>query len=294
MKRFIVLAVCPMLFLAGCAKSGVDKEQGQVTEITSEAFYEHSDEEGKTDEYTEGTYGYDLFFDAYKKTENADSFTKEKDVEIVMFEETDHPYNINTKTYLEREKNGDEYNMFFSLDDEVDGNTNKMEGFYSDGYVYYDADENHLKQKTSWKDIKYNIDGYAFKLYDYTVSHVDITTYSDGIKKVVFTFNLQNLAEAPDEEIFEILAMTGTTYKNLSFNEATFEAYITEDGYVASYNMYYDGQVTVQKDANATDIFTFKYRTIAGYDEINNSSVVLPDNIDEYELYEPETEGSAE
>lgn len=277
MKRFFMLVPAVALLLSGCGSSG--------NSVLSETVLEEKDDGDVVSEEDDNT-AFDRFFECYSNSELADSVTKDKQVDIVMYEETDHPYVINSKTHICKAKDGDSYKASFILDDVVADTSSLMEGSYADGVLYYGLDDGLFKQNYEWNDVRYIIDGNYFKLYEYTVSQVHITNYDDGSQKLTFTFNLQNLAEAPDEEIFEILSTTGTTYKNLSFNDASFEGYIDPDGYVTGYKMYYDGQVFA-----ASDVFTFKYTTVVQYSDINSTEVETPDNPDDYELVEvPEEE----
>lgn len=284
MKRFLTLALglsLAMGILSGCGKTSEDGESG-----TDEIVLEEKSEDDIVSEEEDAT-AFDRFFDCYADTELAESITKDKHVVMNMFAETDHPYVIDSNTHIAKVKDGegDNYKANFVLDDTVAGNSSLMEASYADGFLYYALEDKLYKQSYEWSDVKYMIDGYYFKLYEYTVSEIHTTNYKDGSQKLEFTFNLQNLAEAPDEEIFEILSVTGTTYKNLAFNEASFVGYIDADGYVTGYEMYYDGQVYAD-----SDVFTFKYTTTVQYSDINKTEIEIPDNPDDYELVETEAE----
>lgn len=232
---------------------------------------------------------FDTFFSAYEQTEAADSLTKDKTIELNMFEDTDSPYEVTSKTHCEQMKNGDEYDCKYEMDDTVNGEEIKDSGFYTGGKMYYDSNDGSYEMDSTWNEAKYTIDGDTFELYDYTVSGANCTEYDDGSMKITFDFDLAKLVEAPDEEIFEILAASGTSYQKLSFNEATFEAYIDSDGYVESYVMYYDGQVNA-----GSEPLTFKYKTTVGYSDVNKTVFELPEDRENYEHVEPETQTEAQ
>lgn len=280
MKKFLIIFLCAAFVLGGCGK-------GSESSLNAAVLEEKSDDDIIMEE--DNMSAFQAFFDSYAKSELAESVTKDKHVEIVMYEETDHPYIIDSRTHIQKEKDGDTFKASFSLDDAVGENTNKMDGSFEDGFLYYSIDDVLYKEVHEWDDVRYMIDGYYFNLYEYTVSQAHTSYYSDGSCRVDFTFNLQNLAEAPDEEIFEMLSATGTTYKNLAFNDASFVGYIDADGYVTGYRMYYDGQVFA-----ASDVFTFKYTTTVTFTDINKTTAEIPGNKDDYELVEEEEEESTE
>lgn len=277
-----------LLLAAGCAESGQwDNASRDNSAKTAETAKKTEKKAKKRKEVSQdsGIEYFNDFFTAYNLTETADSLTKDKTMEMDMFEETESPFDIVSNTHIEKEKKGDEYNAAFELNDVYSDQETNIYGFYTDDMLYYDTDNGSYKQDSTWQDVKYMIDGYNFKLYEYTVSEVNVTNYNDGAKKMEFSFDLSKLSEAPDEQIFAIISNTGTTYKNLSFNEADFEAYVTSDGYVESYMMYYDGQVV----AGSTP-FTFKYRTTVDYSDINNTKPTYPEERDKYEYTEVITE----
>ncbi|MCD8158074.1 MAG: hypothetical protein LUD77_04050 [Clostridiales bacterium] len=308
MKRFLAVFTVSVFMLSGCGGSeggnetAGENETAETEETADEnepAETEPEESEGSksksgTEEPEVGHDGeiasendmaedaFDYFFKCYSKTETADNVTKSKRVEMVMFEDSDDPYSIDSETYIEKAKNGDDYDAYMETSDVVDEQTNESVSTYTDGFLYYEYDGGLYKQEyESYDEIRKIVDGYYFQLYDYTVNNVLVTNYIDGYKKIEFGFDLKNLSEAPDEFIFEILSATASTYKNLSFNDASFEGYVSPEGYVTSYVMYYDGQV---KPGDGTDVYPFKYRTTVSYFDINNTKVETPDNPEDYTL----------
>ncbi len=269
--------------LTGCSAEVKIGDTSEETGESEEADPRERDESEIVSEEEGGQADFEGFFDCYADTELADSSVKDKKVEIVMYAETDSPFSINSETHIEKEKNGEDYNAYIITNDVVEEEASKSEATYADGYLYYEYDGGLYKQEyETYDDVRTIVDGYYFKLYEYTVNSIHITNYADGYKKVEFGFDLQNLSEAPDEEIFEILAATATTYKNLSFNEASFVGYISPEGYVSSYVMYYDGQVAAGRDG--TNIYTFKYKTSVNYSGFNETEVEVPENPQDYTL----------
>lgn len=297
MKRFLALFLISTFIFTGCNSEG--EAEGEASEAGEAS--ENSDGEASEKDITAGHEGevsseedsaeeaYNLFFDCYNATELADSVTKEKEVEFVLFPDTDDSYDMDFITYIAKARNGDEYDANIILNDTVDGESSQWVSAYSEGFLYYEYEGGLYKEEfENWDEVRKAYDGYYFDLVDYTVNNVHVTNYKDGYKKIEFGFNLQNLAEAPDEFIFEILSTTASTYKNLSFNDASFEGYISPEGYVTSYVMYYDGQVA---PGDGTDQYTFKYRTTAVFSDINETTVSVPDNPEDYILVEvPEEE----
>ncbi|MCD8090132.1 MAG: hypothetical protein LUD81_05825 [Clostridiales bacterium] len=271
------------------AEENVGEESAEDEKHSSAGEETERDDSDIVSEENNAESAFDMFFDCYADTELSESCTKVKNVEIIMYPETDNPFEIESMTYIQKEKNGDDYNAYIETDDTVNGESNQSEAVYSDGYLYYEYEgEKYKEAYEDWDALRVITDGYYFKLYDYTVNNVHVTNYSDGYKKIEFGFDLQNLSEAPDEQIFEILSATASTYKNLSFNEASFEGYVSPEGYVTSYIMYYDGQVAAGTEK--TDLYTFKYTTAVNYSDINNTTVDVPENTDEYTLVEVEEE----
>ena len=155
-----------LLLAAGCAESGqgedVSRNNSSETAETAETAKKTEKKAKKRKEVSQdsGIEYFNDFFTAYNLTETADSLTKDKTMEMDMFEETESPFDIVSNTHIEKEKKGDEYNAAFELNDVYSDQENNVYGFYTDDMLYYDTDNGSYKQDSTWQDVKYMIDGY--------------------------------------------------------------------------------------------------------------------------------------
>ncbi|MCD7777262.1 MAG: hypothetical protein LUH47_01995 [Clostridiales bacterium] len=210
MKRFLAVFTVSVFMLSGCGSSeggnetAGENETAETEETADEnesAETEPEENDGSksksgTEEPEVGHDGeiasendmaedaFDYFFECYSKTETADSVTKSKRVEMVMFEDSDDPYSIDSETYIEKAKNGDDYDAYMETSDVVDEQTNESVSTYTDGFLYYEYDGGLYKQEyESYDEIRKIVDGYYFQLYDYTVNNVTLQTILTAIKK---------------------------------------------------------------------------------------------------------------
>ncbi len=276
MKKFMLAAAIAAITLSGCGKTA---ENGAATTEASKSS-QVTDKNNVAEISSDN--GFEYFFSAYSKSELADSASKELDVELDLSGDNIEPYKISTSSRTEREKKNDSYMAHFTISDVVDGEKINDESYYDGKYAYF----SNYKQLISWDDARNAIEGFPLHLIDYTVSNVIVSENDDGGTHVAFEFDLAKLIEAPDEEIFNLLQIGKVSYKQLRFNDASFEGDVSPDGYVTDYVIYYNGYVIT-----ANGNINFDYTTTAHYTDINKTSVKLPDDLDSYEEI-PAPEGS--
>ncbi len=200
---------------------------------------------------------------------------------------------------------------YVNISNDYDGTTNNIEGYYEDGYLYYDLEGTNVKEAMSYEDLMYIVGSYALQFQSDVVSEAYTTTEGDNAAYIV-EFDPEAMADMMMNNMLSAGGAFGNG-ESMSINDAYLYFEVTPEGELAGFNMELDAKFvtkTTSEEAVSEETTTadteaeettdteqtedatqtvnnvsespFMYSVTANFSDINNTEVEAYSDLDSY------------
>lgn len=129
---------------------------------------------------------------------------------------------------------------YVNITNDYDGNTNTIEGYYEDGYLYYNLGDAKVKEAMSYTDLMYIVGSYALQFEEDVVSGAYSTTEGDNEAYIV-QFDPDAMAEMMMNNMLAAGGAFGSD-ESMDINTAYLYFEVDPDGNLAGFNMELDAK----------------------------------------------------
>ncbi len=332
MKKGLKIAASALLVLAVLSGCTGTKDEDTREEISSGMAGADLFEDMKKGEAVDAKTVTEAFSDALDKTEAADSASIGTEVSIELTEndeksssrsitqikyqpaenaaDTEETTSVSEETTLAEDAVADETAeespnriAYVNIQNEYDGQSNTMEGYYENGYLYYTLEDNKVKEVMDYDDLMYIVGSYALQ-FNEDVVDVALKVTSNSETRYTIRFDSAAMAEMMISNMAGAGSPLGTD-ENMTINEAYMYFVVDNDGYLSGFDMELDAKFvsvadeSVTEDNADTELTTeaqegdeaadtvinespFKYSVVANFRDINSTIVEAFEDLDSY------------
>lgn len=330
--------ILAMSVMAGCSGNSDGKGTIVPGKATDELFEEmQSSESVDSDKVTE------IFSNALTQSDEADSATIDTEVSIELTdagvtstsknttqikympaegsdetEETTEAVDESAEDTTVADETGTDESTeaadkvaYVNISNDYDGTTNNIEGYYEDGYLYYDLEGTNVKEAMSYEDLMYIVGSYALQFQSDVVSEAYTATEGDNAAYIV-EFDPEAMADMMMNNMLSAGGAFGNG-ESMSINDAYLYFEVTPEGELAGFNMELDAKfvtTTTSEEAVSEETTTadteaeettdtdqtedatqtvnnvsespFMYSVTANFSDINNTEVEAYSDLDSY------------
>lgn len=207
MKKFLKLAMLTVVMgVCGCSFN-TDKsvEDGVDAKTITDVYLDATNAQ-----QVSAQEAYSVYMDSCEKMENTDSITIVSDSYIGMGAETDSNQSVGTQTtteeaeelrsdassltVIERVKTEDSFDVKLNMKRTLDGEEQvNIDGYFTDGYLYFNANEDKVKEAMGYADLMSMIGNYAYTIDEDMISEAAMLADKDD---AVYFYKLDDVKMA--------------------------------------------------------------------------------------------------
>jgi hypothetical protein len=351
MKKGLKIAVSALLALSVLAGCGSVKSNETISSGMADATL--FDDMKKGEEVTASDVT-QIFSDALDKTNGADSITIDTQVAIDLTEDgetsssksttqikyqpvessssdseetteaaeesetSEQDADTSEESTSDEDTSSSEKIAYVNVQNDYNGETNEIEGYYEGGYLYYTLEDNKVKEVMDYDSLMYIVSSYSLQFTEdvvdsaYKVSDKDKTKYT-------IKFDPESMAEMMMNNMAGAGSPLGDD-EDMIINDAYIYFEVNADGYMSGFDMELDAKFissatedetsaeadtevsedTTDEAAEATEAATeeaaqdesadgstkvespYKYSVVANFTDINSTKVEAFDDLDSY------------
>lgn len=220
---------------------------------------------------------YTLYTQANEKIESAESYSLLKNTTITINAQDEQVSSSNSIDVKKVVKDKDNSDLIINLTSAMNGETyNQVNGTYTDGYMYFTANDQKYKEALSYNDVFTQMDIQSYTLEKDVISESTVTDDADGGKSLSFVFDNAAMTSAVDKNIESLKQALGASEENLEISAASLNAVTYKNGDLKSF------EFNLTATLNGDTQVPFEYNVTADYTDIGSTTIEIPNDLDTY------------